>query len=678
MSLNKMLCPKNIAVIGASANPKKIGWQIISNLKKSGFSGRIFPVNLNEKEIQGLKAYEKVNLIKEKVDLAVIAIPAIFVLPELKNCAVAGIKNVIIISSGFAESGTMGKKLQAEITILAQDQKMNILGPNCLGLINSAHHLNASFASANLGEHNKANVAVLSQSGAIGSIILDWANEAGVNLGYFISLGNKAVLSENDFLDYWRKDKKTEVVAIYLEELKNGQKFLEAVSLISREKPVVILKAGQAKTAGAAVFSHTGSLAGNSDSIKMALESSGAVVASNLEEFFAFIKLFSRSINLRNKNHDLFIVSNAGGPAILALDALEKVGVDIGSLNSSLKKSLRSVLSDLVTVHNPLDIIGDANHDRYEAALAPVLAAANVDNLMVILTPQTGTEVLETAEIIIKLAKAYPTKLVLPVFLGGDKIKKSLESFRQAGIPFFSSLNEAVWAYGLLNTYRQKRSQIKKYQKIKTRSGSNNRNLDYFSIVKLMKSYSIPLLAGQRIERTTDLNKLKFPAVLKVLGSKIIHKSDLGAVKTNLKNIDEAKKAWTSFSKLLKDKNNYCVGQKMEKGLEIIMGFKNNPELGLIMMIGTGGIYTEVWQDKSLALGKVDYNQALTMIKSLKIYPLLAGYRQQPKLYLTGLAKMLVKLSVLAWEHPEIKEFDINPIFVQTKAVKAVDFRALV
>ncbi|MFA4941522.1 MAG: acetate--CoA ligase family protein [Patescibacteria group bacterium] len=672
MNIKNFLEPKGIAIIGASKAKEKIGWQILSNLIDGEYKGKIFPINLKEKEIAGLSVYQNVKAVKEKIDLAVIVIPADFVAAEVANCGEKGIKNIIIISSGFAEVGEEGKKREEKIKELAEKYNLNILGPNCLGVISSPAKLDLTFAQAKARE---GNLAFISQSGAIGSAVLDWIQDKNIGFSHFVSLGNQAVMKENDFFEFFLKDKKTDFVLAYLEEMEDGEKFMEIVSRLAKVKPVAVLKAGKSQAGREAALSHTGSLAASAQSVEAGLRRAGAISLSALDDLFNLLTLWQRKTKYNNS--DLFMVSNAGGPLVIAMDSLEENKLALGKFSASLEKSLKKKMPSLAGVHNPFDILGDAGADRYEKSLEEILAEKYVSNLLILLTPQTATEVEKTAEIIARLGKKYPEKMICTSFIGGEAVGKVKNILAEGKIANFSYPEQALSALGRFLNYQAQAAKVKPFnmrRQTAVLKKQENKQEDYLESFRFLEKYKIPFVKTLAIKTESDLKKLKYPIALKIVGPKIIHKTENSLV-LNLKNSEEAAAAWKN---LKADAGNYIIAQEMNMGgAEIIVGFKRDLHFGPILMVGAGGIYAEVWQDVQLEVEDLTRERALAMIKKLKIYPVLAGARGQESSDIFALADVIVNVARLARENLDIKELDINPIFVKKKGVVAVDARII-
>ncbi len=661
MSLKYFFNPQAVAIIGASSDKVKIGRQILDNIIRGGFKGKIYPINLKEKKIAGLAVYpslENLPRADNKALLVVIAIPAQFVLAEIKKCVRLNIKNIIIITAGFKEAGEVGRELESEITALAAKHHLHILGPNCLGLINTWHKLNATFASADTAT---GNTALLSQSGAIGSAALDWLKLKDFNFGYFISLGNKAVLDENKIIEYLGADKRIDLVVAYLEEVKDGEKFMSLVSRLVKHKPVAILKAGQSAAAAELARSHTGSLAGSNAAVRTGAERAGAIWLENLEELFNLLLLFRKESWHNPGSQELYVMTNAGGVAVLTVDEIFRQNLPFGRSQ---------------------DLLGDADAARYENGLKIMLKDKKVNNVLVLLTPQTSTEPVKTAAAIIKLAKKYPHKLIMTSFIGGDAILEARDMFEKANVPTFDYPEEAVRSFKKLIVYKKTLGTIKAYNAPRTKEKKRINNDDYLKSLALLRKHKIPTVKTVKYE-ATKVATYKYPVVLKVTGPDFLHKSDKGAVIVNLKNETALRLAVRQVEKqnqkaLLNPLNRLIIQEQASKFQEIILGFKRDASFGPIMMIGFGGIYTEIFKEIRLATSDLDFKRAQELVADLRTFPILNGARGQKKYDIKSLAKIFVNLARLADEHPEIKELDINPLFVFAKGCAASDVRIII
>ncbi len=660
MSLKYFFNPQSIAVVGASTKPQKLGRQILDNIVRNGFKGKVYPINLKRSKVANLPAYKSLSDLPSTDYaslLVLIAIPAKFVIAELNKCAVLGIKNIIIISAGFKEDGGKGKEMEAEIVALAHQHKLNILGPNCLGLINTWQGLNATFAAA---DKETGNSALLSQSGAIGAAALDWLKIKDFNFGYFVSLGNQAVINENQVLNYLGKDSRIDLIVAYLEEIKDGQKFMEIVSRLSKHKPVAILKSGLSSAGSKLALSHTGSLAGSAAAVRIGAERAGAIWLENLGELFNLLLLFRKESWHNSGPADLHIITNAGGVAVLAADAVSRQNLPLGSSQ---------------------DLLGDADAKRYRLAIEESLKNKDINNLLVLLTPQTSTEPLQTAQAIIKAAQKYPHKLIMTNFVGGQEVASARALFAKYSIPTFNYPEQAIRSFKKLINYKNTIHNIKPYHRPLAEITSKISSSDYVASFNLLKKYKIPIVKTV-VFSSDDLKLYKYPAVLKITGVDFLHKTDKGGVIINLKTAKDLSLAvrhlQNKYRVALHKKENYLVVQAQEnKFQEILLGFKRDSAFGPLMMVGQGGIYTEVFKDFKLAISDLGRSQALKLIADLKIYPILNGARRQKKYDQIALADALVNLAHLANDHPEISELDINPLFVFEKGVKAADVRII-
>ena len=674
--LKSFLSPKSVAIIGASSNPAKLGWQILANLKSAGFSGDIYPINLHETEILGFKAYPTVGEIKARVDLAVIVIPAPLVLEEVKKAASAGIKNLVIISAGFGEVGPEGRAIELEIKQVAAENGLNILGPNCLGFINYRSRLNLTFANTFGSEESKKNhnIAFLSQSGAIGSAVLDWTKNKNIGFSLFVSLGNKAVLDENDFLEYLLTDTSSDLVVAYLEEISDGGRFLNLISRLAKIKPVAILKAGRTMAGSVAAMSHTGSLAGGSEAVVAALTRSGAIVLNDMNELFNLMRLIKKPLNLNNS--DLYLISNAGGPLVVSADAISESHLTLPKLSLDQKNKIAKILPSFGHVVNPLDILGDATSERYSKVLGVLLAETKVQTILILLTPQSGTDVKNIAEVVGRFSLKYPEKLIVTSFIGGVAVAEGKKILAEYLIPNFDYPEEAIRVLEHYLHWQGDKKSLTVYKQPKLLSSASKASglWDYLETKKLLDQYGLKTVKTVRVTKTNI--QIKYPLVAKIVGPAVVHKSEAQALFLNLKTERELKKI--NSHPLLKKSSNYLVAQEMiAGGLEIILGFKRDDNFGPIIMVGWGGIYTEVIKDVALFLAEDNARLITAKIKQLKVYQLIQGARGKNPLDLEALVADIKRLVLLSLDHPEIKELDINPAFISSRGLIAADWRII-
>ncbi|MFP4514426.1 MAG: acetate--CoA ligase family protein [Parcubacteria group bacterium] len=672
MKLDKLFKPQSVAIIGASNNKEKLGWQILNNLKSSGYKGKIFPINLKANRILKEKAYSSILEIEDKIDLVLIVIPAKYVEEEVKKCAQKGVKNIIIISAGFKEDGQEGKDREKRIVEIAKENNIKILGPNCLGIINNNINLNLSFSafSAKKKEKkSKSRVACVSQSGAIGSAMLDWFDDKNLHLDIFVSLGNQAIIKESQILDYLASDKDIDLVVLYLEEISSGADIMASLSKLSQKKPCLVIKSGRSQDSSKMALSHTGSLAGSWQASKTALERGGAILLDNLDQLFSLLNLW---LSLLNKDYEqilkearLYFVSNAGGALVMALDSLSENNLKLGA--------------------EPLDILGDASADKYKKALQGFLDKKESKLLISILTPQSSTEIEATAKNILRLNKKYKNKIIIPVFIGGTSLEVAREIFASNNMATYKTLEPLVFSLLKFSNYFSSKDKIRLYKKTEGRNNktkkileSSSKILDYLKSFELLKHYDIDVLKTEKVENNIDKIKAsQFPVVLKAVGPSFNHKTDKQAVITNIENKAELNTYRNKLKKQLKAEDYLIYQPQIKDSLELILGFKREKNLGALIMIGWGGVNAEVIKDIVYSADDLSFSEAKNVIKKLKIYQLLSGHRGREVYDLNSLAKALQQVAKLAKENPDIKELDINPLFVQKNKVKAGDVRVI-
>ncbi len=674
MNLKNFFQPAAVAVIGASRDKTKIGRQILDNLILGGFAGTIYPINLKDKKIAGLNAYvslEDISTCYYSQLLVVIAIPAAFVLAEVERCGRLGIKDIIIISAGFGEIGGEGKKRESDLRALAKKYNLNILGPNCLGFISWSTCLNASFsghlsvagASKVKTKSSVGRIALLSQSGAVGSAALDWLKAKNLELACFISLGNKTVLAENDFIEYLSTRKDIDAIVMYLEDIRLGQNFMDLVSRVSKKKAVIVLKAGASERGSALARSHTGALTGSKDAVKAGLARAGAIMIDSLEDLFGLLIMLQAPAAHQIIPGKFKILTNAGGLAVLSADEAERYNLEVST---------------------SLDILGDADSKRYAQALNRIIASGGQEPILILLTPQAATDSLETAKEIVAIAKRKPRRLLVASFLGGQAVADAKQVFSLANLPSFDYPEQAITAI----SYLAKRSRLLKttapyrlnppiFQKKKSALIDS----DYLKSLALLNSYKIPVSKTIKYEPgRTRLSNSIFPVVLKAVGPGFLHKTDKGAVIIGIKDEASLRKAAASLLKsqarLFSNQQNYLVVQPQAAGkLELIVGIKRDPSFGPVLLLGLGGIYAEVFKQAKLVIADLNQASALNLIRELPFFSILDGARGKKKYDINGLAKILVSLSHLASDYLEIKELDINPLIMTDAKPLAVDVR---
>ncbi len=706
--MTKLLNPKSIAILGASRDEKKIGHIIFKNIVNSGFSGKIFPVNPNAGDLAGVKCYADYKDLPEAPELAVLAVPAKIAVNLLENIAKKGTRNVVILSSGFKETGVKGVELENDLRVLAEKHKLNILGPNCLGFLNVPGHLNVTFAQAG---GMTGNLRFISQSGALAAGIFDWAAHHRLGFSEFITIGNKTVLNENDFLRYWLKQSnkslpdpglsKYRPVGLYLESISAGEEFLNLVSKISLTDPVFILKPGKSESAQTAMRSHTGSMAGDDAVADEAFREAGAIRCEGLEDMFDMARIFSWENAPRGPK--IAIISNAGGLGVISADAIVKEGLQLANLSRKTLEKLHEKLPSVASALNPVDVLGDALADRYADAINSVLSEKEVDALVVILTPQVMTEIEATANVIGSLAEKYG-KPVVCSFVGGDLIDIGEEVLNKFKIPSFRFPERAIKAVGRMWQWQMK-VQSKKYEaknKVRVALLPNNTVNKINQIVKSVKSESQEVLSILQADKILNLGGIKtpkntvvknldeaqkfaqtcgWPVVLKISSPEMIHKTDASGVIVNIDNPEKLAAAWKKINqtavKLSKKYFSVNVQQQIPPGVEVIVGIKYDESFGNILMLGAGGVLTELIADRNLNLLPTDERGAEKLLARSKVYPLLKGFRGQKPVAFKKLTELLVRLGRLAEAVPLFKEITINPVLVNQKGAVATDTRII-
>ena len=678
---NNFFNPKSIVIIGASLNKEKLGYGILKNILDYKYKGKVFPVNLKGGEILGLKVQKSILEIKNKIDLAIIVIPAKAVNSVLERCGKAGIKNVIIISAGFKEIGNEGLILENEMKEIAEKYNIKIIGPNCLGVLDSINNLNASFAN---GMIKKGSIGFISQSGAICTAMLDWADLNNVGFSKFVSLGNKSVVTEIEMLEFFKNDQKTKVVLAYLENITDGKKFMKVAAELIKVKPLIILKPGKSEASQKAMQSHTGALASGEEIIKIAFRQVGIVRVNNLEELFNIAKFLSRNDYLNGNK--IAIVTNAGGLGVICTDGIESSNLELASLEKKTINILKKNLPEETSVNNPVDLIGDAKADRYEIATKTLLLDKNIDGVISILTPQTVTEISKTAEVLLNLSKKTK-KVLLTSFIGGVSIEAEAKKLNKSQLAFYNYPSQAVFSLSKFWQSQQSQKTATSYLKMINKNIKiKNKNIkilksnpDFMEALDILKSFKIPvvksLLAKNCEEAIKLAREIKYPVAMKIFSSEISHKTEVQGVKINIKNDAEVEKYFKESYNKLGDKLEGIIIQPMAEGVELILGVKKDDNFGHLIMFGLGGIHTEIIKDVSFRLAPINKTEALKMIREIKSFKILNGYRGHPKMDIDSVADSLVELSNLVSAHPEIKEIDLNPLIVREKSCAVVDVR---
>lgn len=685
--------PGSIAVIGASSDAGKVGHAVLDNLIKFNYRGNLYPVNPAGGAILGLKAYPKISDIEQQVDLAVIVIPARFVPAALRECASCGIQSAIVISAGFKEAGKEGTLLEEELKKIHCEQGIRILGPNCLGLINTSNDMNATFAADMLP---RGKIGFFSQSGAMGIAIMDWAIGNDVGFSKFISLGNKADLSEIDFIDYFMNDPETSLILGYIEDVVDGKRFIASASKTTKVKPIILLKSGGTAAGARAASSHTGALAGSDVAFDAAFKQTGVMRAQGVQDLFDTALAFAEG--KIPAGNGLLIITNAGGPGIIAADAAERLGIELPHMTRESLTAMALKLPPNASIFNPVDVIGDATSGRYAAVLEQAAKDPNVDAMLVILTPQAMTDMEKTAEAIISTARTTD-KPIITSFMGEKRVRAAIDMLKDASIPNFSYPELAVKAFKRLSDHRAWKTVIEE----ETSTCWYNFDAAQETVTSILKSgvYQVGEDEAMRIltyygfqfprralvttsqEASSVASKIGFPVVMKISSPDILHKTDVGGVRVNVKTPEEAEEAFTEITsntrRIMRDAfiKGVMVYEMVKGGKEVILGVTFDRTFGHMIMFGLGGIYVEVLKDVSFRIVPVTRRDALAMVNEIKTAGLLRGARGERPADIDAVASYIVNLSCLVTDFPEIQELDVNPLIAMEKGALALDARII-
>lgn len=688
--------PRSVAVIGASTTPSKLGHSVVKNLIDGGYiqRGKVYPINPTADEILGLPAYANVLEVPGPIDLAVIVIPYQHVPEALEVCGQKGIRAAVVISAGFREAGPEGLERELELIRIAQKYSIRLIGPNCLGVIDTFTPLNASFAA---GSPPSGPMAFMSQSGALGTAVLDIALAGRLGLSKFVSLGNKADVSEIDLLRAWEDDPHSKVIMIYSEGMPNGQEFLKVARQVTRHKPVVAIKSGVTQSGSRAVSSHTGSLAGSEQAYQAAFNQAGILRAESMEALFDMSLALGYQPFLQGDR--IAIITNAGGPGILATDALERSGLSLARFEYDTIHALEQYLPDAASAANPVDVLGDAHADRYQFALEKVAADPNVDGLMILLTPQAMTEIEATAEMISTLEKQID-KPLLACFMGESRIQAGISILTRNGIPNYPFPERAALAFQAMFGYRSILARPEpQYAEFEVDRKAVQKTLDTvrsegrlsigdFEARDIMLAYGLKIprseIAKTPDEAVTLASGFGYPVVLKIASPDILHKTDVGGVKVGLDSASEVRDA---FELMVYRAQRYvpeariwgCLVQEMAPpgGLEVLVGMNRDPQFGPLVTFGLGGIYVETLKDVTFRLAPFSIQDAENMLGEIRAHALLDGVRGLPPADKAAIVDCLLRIGQLVQDFPEIAELDINPLMVYStgQGALAIDMR---
>jgi acetyltransferase len=697
LNLDKIFNPQNVAIIGASDVEGSVGYALVKNFSQMGYSGKVYLVNIRTPEILGVKTYKKVDQIPEPVDLAIIATPDKTVPEVMEECGRAKVKGVIIISAGFKETGLAGKALEGKILEAAKKYGIRVIGPNCMGIIRPKINLNATFLDK---MPKSGNITFLSQSGALGSAILDWAINENIGFSNFVSVGSMIDVDFGDLIDYFGSDPKTKSILMYIEGITDARKFMSAARHFARTKPIIVVKSGKFAESAKAVASHTGSFSGEDDVYDAAFKRAGIVRVEEIADLFNAAEVLGTQP--LPKGPRLAVITNAGGPGVMATDALIARGGKLAKLSEKTMEMLNGVLPSFWSKGNPIDVLGDARIDLYKASIEACLNDDAIDGVLIIFTQQAGSEPVEIAKGIVELVrgKAYQNKTILTSFMGFDAVHEANNIFNANNIPTYSTPEQAIKTYMYMYNYQRNLELLYETPEelpvdasppkrpivaiLRDASLENREELTENEAKKVLKYYNFPVVktaVANNVDEAVRLaQEIGFPVVLKILSPQIAHKSDAGGVTLNVNSPSEVREA---YEVLIQRANAYnpnaqilgvIVQPMIEKnGYELIIGGKTDPVFGPVILFGMGGVGVEIFKDYSIGLPPLNTTLLRRMMEETKVYQLLKGYRNRPPVDLKRLEEIMLLFSQFLIDFPQIKEIRINPLLVTEKEACVLD-----
>jgi len=687
--------PRGIAVIGASRRPGTIGWQVVDNLLRYGFQGAIFPVNPSARVVHSIPAWRSVREIPGEVDLAVVAVPKDAVLDVVEECGVRGIPAVVVISAGFRESGEAGAARERALVTRVRELGMRLVGPNCMGVLNTdpAHAMNATFAPT---MPPAGTVSFLSQSGALGVTILDYAAEYGIGIRHFISVGNKPDVSGNDLLEFWEGDPGTRVILMYLETFGNPRHFTRIARRVARKKPIIIVKSGRSVAGARAASSHTGSLAGKDSAAEALLAQCGVLRANSVEELFDLSMAFG-SLPLPRGNR-VAIVTNAGGPGIILADSCEAEGLQVAEFSAETQERLRRIVPEEASVRNPVDMIASATPEAYRQALEIALQDPGVDAAIAAFVPPLGVRQTDAATAIVQAARTRPDRPILAVLMGREGLPAGRAELRAAGIPAYIFPESATRALGAMNRHaRWVERPVQAPARFPVEATAVRQILDQVQAegrdrllepeaYAVLEAYGIPVIP-HRFVRSAEEAVSAFgalgggPVVMKVVSPQIVHKTEIGGVLLDVRDADAVRAGWDQLEAAVAreapeaDLRGLLIAPYRKGSREMILGMTMDRTFGPLLMFGLGGIYVETFRDVAFRVPPVTELEAHEMMREIRSFPLLEGVRGEPPVPLDQVANAIQRLSQLVLDHDRIASLDINPFQASSEGVLALDAR---
>ncbi|MEA3558880.1 MAG: acetate--CoA ligase family protein [Candidatus Thermoplasmatota archaeon] len=689
--------PRSVAVIGASSVVGKVGYKLMDNIISGNYKGGLYPINPRGGKIFGIPAHRQITDIAGPVDMAVIAIPASFVLEEVRRCGEKGVSFLTIVTSGFSEIGD--SELERKIVDTARSYGMRILGPNIFGIYSSKVDLNATFGPKGV---KKGKVAIITQSGALGIAMIGKTATEGIGLSMIVSLGNKSDLDESDFLDYLARDKSTKVIMIYIEGITKGEKLLGSLKKISREKPVVVIKSGRSRRGALAAASHTGSLAGSDEVFDSVMKQSGVFRAESLDEGFNWIK-FLADTPLPKGNSNV-IVTNGGGIGVLATDACEKYNIEMLDEPAHLKKTFQSKIPSFGSTKNPIDITGQGSAEVYKDSLIAALESERINSVMALYCQTADFNKEQYKEMIMIIHNEYMSrgKPIAFSLVGGREVEECVNELKENGLPAFKGVYEMVSCFGVLHRFRESKARvIREIAETKIDMDTVNITIDNalsegrnfllaHEAKKVLDASEIPtpksFIAKSIEEAVNGAENIGYPLVMKIVSRDILHKSDAGGVAVNLDNREEVMDAYQLIIRNAKNYDQHAkidgieVAEMIPQGLETIIGARRDRSFGPILMFGLGGIYVEVMKDVSFRALPVSRDEIYSLLKDIRSYPLLLGVRGEESKDIEKLIDVMIKVGTLLRKVKRITDIEINPLFVfeRGKGVKVVDIRIMI
>lgn len=695
--LNRFFTPKSVAIVGASARDNSVGYRLLLNMQEAGFAGGLYPINPKHEQLLGLTTYPDLISLPETPDLVVIATPAASVPSVVRLCGEKGVKSVVIISAGFAELGTNGAGLQQEVLQVASHFGIRIVGPNCLGIIRPSGKLNATFGD---GTVKDGHLALLSQSGAICTAILDWAKAQDIGFSTVVSMGGAADIDFGEVLDYLATDSKTTGILMYVEGIRDARRFLSGLKAAARLKPVILIKSGRHAAGSLAAMSHTGAMVGGDHVFDAAIERAGVVRVYSINELFSAARVLANNYAVTGDR--LAIITNAGGPGVMSTDRAEDVGIQLAELSPNSLDLLNEVLPTHWSHANPVDILGDATPDRYQKALNICLADDNIDGVLVVLTPQAMTDPTQVAHCIIEAAQ-ISKKPVLASWTGGAKVQEGRQLFADSRVAHFSTPEMAVDAFSFLTQYNQNQVLLKQIPLpgneplkpdiegarliIEQVLAEGRQGLTAQEAKAVLTAFNIPVTPTIKVHNAKEAmlaaRTLGFPVVLKVDMAEFSHKSDIGGVKLNIGSVQDVSSQFTEMEMALKQAHPEVneIAMTVEpmfrssNGRELIIGVVRDPVFGPAISFGLGGTLVEILKDNAVALPPLNAYMIEQLISKTKAARYLKAFRQMPAAKISALIEVLLNVSTLVSELPEILELDINPLIVDDHGAMAVDAR---